>query len=76
MIEASELIPNDSVEMVKCNETLFDGFIENQNWTNALKCGSSLLEGYLSYYPRYHPITGIHLFKLGMNFFSFPISEL
>ena len=59
------LIPLDSVEMIKCFEALFDGFIDCQNWKMALECGLSLLEGYKNYYPCINPITGIHLFKLG-----------
>ena len=59
------LIPLDSIEMIKCFETLYDGFIGCQNWKMALKCGLSLLEGYNNYYACISPITGIHLLKLG-----------
>ena len=65
MTEVSALIPNDTVEMIKCYEVLFDACIEKQDWKMALECGLSLLEGYKNYYPKIHPITGIHLFKLG-----------
>jgi len=59
------LIPLDSIEMIKCFEALYDGFIGCQNWKMALKCGLSLLEGYNNYYACISPITGIHLLKLG-----------
>ena len=65
MTEVSALIPNDTVEMVKCYEMLFDAFIESQDWKMALEHGLLLLEGYKNYYPKIHPITCIHLFKLG-----------
>lgn len=66
-IQASGFIPNDSIEMIKCNEALFDAFIENENWEKAIQTGTSLLDGYLCFYPNHHPVTGIHLFKLGKD---------
>lgn len=70
-IEASSFVPDESFEMVKCNEALFDWFVDDENWKMARQTGSSLLNGYLHYYPDCHPVAGLHLFKLGERFSVF-----
>ena len=62
---ATQFIPNESIDMIKCLEAVFDRNIKVQNWELAIESGCLLLDGYLSCYPMYHPVTGIHLFKLG-----------
>ncbi|XP_065066385.1 histone-lysine N-methyltransferase SMYD3-like [Rhopilema esculentum] len=62
---ATIFIPNESIDMIKCLEAVFDRHIKVQNWELAIESGRLLLHGYQSCYPMYHPVTGIHLFKLG-----------
>ena len=63
--EAMKYVDSSAIELIQCQDALFDDCIRMQKWDLAVKYGLHVLEGYLVYYPEFHPVTGIHLFKLG-----------
>lgn len=42
-----------------------DACISLEMWDPALAYGLETMEGYKLYYPRYHPVVGIQLFRIG-----------
>eukprot|EP00794_Sanderia_malayensis_P009249 gene9249-10226_t len=66
MESALKFMPCENNTLIgQCYEALFDACIQLQKWQLAIEYGLVVLEIYLSYYEELHPLTGIHLFKLG-----------
>ncbi|GBN61011.1 hypothetical protein AVEN_248459-1 [Araneus ventricosus] len=50
---------------VKILEIAFDTCVWTNQWADAVAIGEQLLKPYRLYYGNYHPMLGIHLFKMG-----------
>ncbi|KAF8783236.1 Histone-lysine N-methyltransferase SMYD3 like protein [Argiope bruennichi] len=60
-----KILADTHIFRVKILEIAFDACVWINQWADAVAIGEQLLNPYRLYYGNYHPLLGIHLFKLG-----------
>ncbi|EDV28054.1 uncharacterized protein TRIADDRAFT_53251 [Trichoplax adhaerens] len=64
-IEGKQRLGECNMLYIRIIENLMDAYIESQRYEEALEYARRLEEPYCRLYPRYYPVTGVHLMKQG-----------
>ena len=63
--EAEKTLHCFNYQVVKILDKISDLCIDSQQWNKALEYCERSLQGYLKFYPKYHPSTALQLYRIG-----------